>query len=178
MRHALSTALQEFEGAMVLVSHDRHLLQLTCDSLLLVDAGQVAPFAGDLEAYPAWISQRAAERRRSDNAERIPQQHADSAAESAASKKIQRQREAAQRARTQPLRRRLAQLEQRLEQLSAEQETLDQRLSHAQLYEPEAKSELLAAMEHKRQLAKELAAVEQAWLTTGEELEQLQAQQP
>ena len=58
MRHALSEALQEFDGAMVLVSHDRHLLRVTADTLLLVDAGRVAPFDGDLDDYPAWLAAR------------------------------------------------------------------------------------------------------------------------
>ncbi|MBA1329672.1 hypothetical protein QQ73_00120, partial [Candidatus Endoriftia persephone str. Guaymas] len=52
MRHALGQALQDFEGAMVLVSHDRHLLRITCDRLWLVYGGRVEPFNDDLEAYP------------------------------------------------------------------------------------------------------------------------------
>jgi len=53
MRHALSLALQKFEGALVLVSHDRHLLRVTSDQLLLVDVGTVTGFAGDFDNYPA-----------------------------------------------------------------------------------------------------------------------------
>jgi len=55
MRHALSTALQEFVGAMVVVSHDRHLLRTVADQLLLVDSGRVEPFAGDLDDYRRWV---------------------------------------------------------------------------------------------------------------------------
>ena len=58
MREALSEALQEYEGALVVVSHDRHLLRTTVDQLLLVDAGRVAPFDGDLDDYPAWLLRR------------------------------------------------------------------------------------------------------------------------
>ncbi len=58
MREALSEALQDYEGALVVVSHDRHLLRVTVDQLLLVDGGRVAPFDGDLDDYPAWLLRR------------------------------------------------------------------------------------------------------------------------
>ncbi|MGB5465626.1 MAG: ATP-binding cassette domain-containing protein, partial [Sedimenticolaceae bacterium] len=56
MRQALATALQEFDGAMVVVSHDRHLLRLTCDQLLLVHSGRVEEFADELDAYASWLT--------------------------------------------------------------------------------------------------------------------------
>ncbi len=58
MREALSEALQDYEGALVVVSHDRHLLRVTVDQLLLVDGGRVVPFDGDLDDYPAWLLRR------------------------------------------------------------------------------------------------------------------------
>jgi len=57
MRHALSMALQSFEGAMILISHDRHLLRTVCDELLLVADGKVQAFDGDLDAYATWLIQ-------------------------------------------------------------------------------------------------------------------------
>ncbi|MDQ6974892.1 MAG: ATP-binding cassette domain-containing protein, partial [Mariprofundaceae bacterium] len=57
MRHALSMALQSFEGAMILISHDRHLLRSVCDELLLVADGKVQKFDGDLDAYATWLIQ-------------------------------------------------------------------------------------------------------------------------
>ena len=177
MRHALGTALQDYEGAVVLVSHDRHLLRITCDTLVLVADGRVAPFDGDLDDYPAWISQRAGERRSSSSdADNARNQESDG--ETAAGKKAARRRDADARARTQPLRRDLGKLEQRLETLTAQREAIDHRLSDNRLYQPAAKSELLAVMEDKRKIDDELADVEQAWLAAGEALEQLQSQQP
>ncbi|MFP4061254.1 MAG: ATP-binding cassette domain-containing protein [Halochromatium sp.] len=183
MRHALSEALQDYAGAVVLVSHDRHLLRITCDELLLVDDGHVQPFDGDLDDYPTWISQRASQRRQSaggvggvggaGGARSAP----DRAPHAVASKKDLRRREAEERARLQPLRQQLKRLEQRLETLSEQREQLDQRLTDSRLYEPDAKARLLALMDDKRQVDAELAAVEQAWLDTGEELERLQAPQ-
>ena len=154
MRHALSEALQEYEGAVILVSHDRHLLRITCDGLLLVDEGAVAPFDGDLDDYPNWISQRASQRRQASDPSPshlgdLPTQAATSAA---ASKKDLRRREAEERARLQPLRRDLQRLEQQLETLSEQREQLDQELAVPALYEPEAKPRLLALMEDKRRI--------------------------
>ncbi|MCF7977002.1 MAG: ATP-binding cassette domain-containing protein [Chromatiaceae bacterium] len=188
MRHALSEALQDYEGAVVLVSHDRHLLRITCDVLLLVDEGTLAPFDGDLDDYPRWISQRAAQRRQAtsataprntdaqgdDSQRHAAQGQALAAAGGIPSKKDLRRHEAEQRARLQPLRRELKRLEQRPESLSAQAEELDQQLADPALYDADAKSRLLSLMNKKRQVDAELADVEQAWLTTGEALEQLQ----
>ena len=66
MRHALSVALQEFEGAMIVVSHDRHLLRTVTDSLLLVDSGIVSAFDGDIDDYRQWVKDH-------DKEEQIPQ---------------------------------------------------------------------------------------------------------
>jgi ATP-binding cassette subfamily F protein 3 len=178
MRHALSAALQDYQGAVVLVSHDRHLLRITCDQLLLVDDGRLAPFDGDLDDYPTWISRRAAQRRSAaSSGETVTSQPADGARIGAAAKKASRRREAEQRARSQPLRRRLAELEQRLQALSETRRAIDAQLSNSELYEPDAKPRLLALMEDKRRVDGELADVEHAWLETGEALEQLGAQQ-
>lgn len=171
MRHALSEALQDYSGAVVLVSHDRHLLRITCDELLLVADGGLSPFTGDLDDYPAWISQRAAGRRQSTSLDAST-----TGSDSAPSKKDIRRREAEQRARQQPLRQRLKGLEQRLDTLTARRDRMDQQLADSALYEPEAKPRLLALMDDKRRLDAELESLELEWLSAGEALEQLQAQ--
>jgi len=168
MRQALAAALQEYEGALVLVSHDRHLLRVCCDELLLVDAGGIAPFDGSLDEYPAWLTAR--------------QQSAPAAAErpdpaasgSAATKKAQRRREAEMRSQLQPLRKRLTELDRRLEQLTARRERLEQDLAAPELYEPAAKQRLLTLMDEKQRVDAELAGVELDWLETGDALEQRQ----
>lgn len=60
MREALAEALSDFEGAIVMVSHDRHLIGLVCDSFWRVADGVVEPFAGDLDEYAAWLRSRPA----------------------------------------------------------------------------------------------------------------------
>ena len=162
MRHALSEALQEFEGALVVVSHDRHLLRVTSDELLLVDEGALTPFAGDLDDYPAWLAKRQASREQA-AAEAPPQ--------SGVSRKDQRRQEAEERRRLQPLRRRLQTLETRLAALSARHGELERELAAPELYEPSAKDRLLALLEQKHRLDADLEQTEAAWLETGEELE-------
>ena len=58
MRHALSVALQDYQGAIVVVSHDRHLLRSVTDQLLLVADGKVQPFDGDLDDYRLWLAEQ------------------------------------------------------------------------------------------------------------------------
>ncbi len=61
MRHALTMALQDYEGAVVLVSHERQLIASVCDDLLLVHAGQCTEFEGDLQDYAQWLRQARAD---------------------------------------------------------------------------------------------------------------------
>ncbi len=164
MRHALSEALQEYDGALVLVSHDRHLLRITCDSLLLVDAGTVAPFDGSLDDYPDWLAARRAGEETAADAEAAP----------VPSKKDQRRREAEARARFAPLRRRLKALEQALEQLTERQGALEQQLGDPGLYADDAKPRLLRLLDEKQTVDRELETVESDWLETGEALEAAQ----
>ena len=58
MRHALSVALQDYQGAIVVVSHDRHLLRSVTDQLWLVAGGQLQPFDGDLDDYKVWLAEQ------------------------------------------------------------------------------------------------------------------------
>jgi ATP-binding cassette subfamily F protein 3 len=162
MRHTLSEALQEFEGALVVVSHDRHLLRVTSDELLLVDDGSVTNFSGDLDEYPAWLAQRQVG----------PDAVADvSAPLSGGSRKEKRRQEAEARSRLQPLRSRLQILDARLADLTTRHGELERELAAPELYLPTAKDRLLATLERKQRLDAELEQTESAWLEAGEELE-------
>jgi len=184
MRHALSEALQEFDGALVLVSHDRHLLRITCDTLLIVHGGDVEPFDGSLDDYPAFLS---AQPLSAQAGSAQPQSRGAAARHgagtntsretdaAAASRKEQRRREAEQRTRLQPLRKRLSNLERRLERLTATQTELEQALAEPTLYADTAKRKLLEMLAEKQQVDAELEEVEGDWLSVGEELERLQA---
>ncbi len=168
MRHALSEALQEFEGALVLVSHDRHLLRVTSDQLILVHGGGAEPFDGDLDDYPAWLAASNTEARMNQGR---------TSAVAAPDRKEQRRLEAEARQRLQPLRSRLRKLEERLSVLTDQQRELEARLSDTALYEEDAKDSLMTLLGEKRQVDTELQDIEQTWLEVGEELEDLQARE-
>jgi ATP-binding cassette, subfamily F, member 3 len=165
MRHALSEALQGFEGAMVLVSHDRHLLRVTVDTLLLVDGGSVQPFDGELDDYPAWLAARDPDGICGPSGERQVNP-----------RKQQRRDKADQRRALAPLRSRLKGVEEELEGLERRRQELDLGLADPGLYAPECKSRLLALLDEQRQVLAALAEAESRWLSLGEELERLQAE--
>ena len=166
MRQALAEALQEFDGALVLVAHDRHLLRVTTDTLLLVDGGGVSPFDGDLDDYPAWLAARDPD----SDPDRL------TLPRDGGERKQQRRERADVRKTLAPLRGRLQTLEKRLEQLEAQLRELTDTLAAPELYEPGAKPRLLTLLDQQRQTQTELARIESEWLTLGEELERRQAE--
>ena len=159
MRQALSEALQELEGALVIVSHDRHLLRVTADRLLLVQQGRVEPFSGDLDAYASWLL---------NNAQAQPR----TAVSTAPSRRDQRRREAEARQRLQPLKQRLQTLEEGLASLALRKQQLEAQFAAPALYEPENKAQLRQLLEEKRRLDGELARLEADWLAASEALEE------
>ncbi len=164
MRHTLGRALQDFHGAMVIVSHDRHLLRITADRLLLVHGGRVDEFTDSLDDYAQWLSgQRTSE---AISGSETTGEH------TAASRRERKRREAEQRKRMQPLRRRLADLEKKLERQADEQAGLEAQLTDTTLYGDERKDDLKKALADKARVDMELAETEEAWLEITEELEQ------
>ena len=113
MRQALTEALIEFEGALVVVSHDRHLLRSTTDDLYLVHDGKVEPFDGDLEDYQQWLSDSQKQESQSGEAPK-------ESGNSAQARKDQKRREAELRSQTQPLRKEIARLEKEMDKLNAQ----------------------------------------------------------
>ena len=163
MRQALATALQEFAGAMIVVSHDRHLLQLTSDRLLLVQSGSVAEFDDTLDAYPAWL----ASRHRPASASAQP-----TAAEAAAAPRRERKRAAAEKRRAlSPLRRAVEQAEAEMNALHSACSDLESQLADPSLYETSVKSKLQAMLQRKAALDSAFAAAEETWLNAAEALE-------
>jgi ATP-binding cassette subfamily F protein 3 len=159
MRHALSIALQSFEGAMVLISHDRHLLRTVCDSLMLVSDGAVAPFKGDLDEYSSWLLQQRGDD--DDKPSLAPRP----------SGKDERRLRNAQRKSMQPLRNRIKMLEQELESLHAKKAGLDAQLANPALYEDAAPGKIRALSIAQRQTRQALEQCEEAWFLASEKLE-------
>jgi ATP-binding cassette subfamily F protein 3 len=172
MRQALATALQEFEGAMVIVSHDRHLLRVTCDQLLLVAAGGVDEFSDDLDAYPAWLTRHQAAAR-SGHASPAP---TTSARETAEDRKARKREEAELRKKLQPLKNAVDRAETSVEKLQAEQQALESELADGSLYEADAKARLAGLLQRKADIDRQVEDAELAWLRAADALEQAESE--
>ena len=169
MRHALTLALQDFEGAMVLVSHDRALLRATCDRFLLVDAGRVQPFDGDLDDYRDWLAARRAE---SAQAAQCPQRSADKASRKADREQAAGERQARLAARR-PLVKEREQLERKLGGWQSEKKLLDERLADPALYASGDSALLQQLLRRQAELSGEIDSAELRWLEIEEQLEAL-----
>lgn len=165
MRHALAVALQDFEGALITVSHDRYLLETVTDQFYLVANQSVTAFDGDLNDYRKWLDQR-----RQETA-------ATTDAADGRSRKDQRRQRAEMREQLKPLRQLVAKLEKMLDKLSAQSESYDEQLADANLYDEVNKSKLTALLKQKGQVDTELEQVEEQWMEAGEALEAAEGQE-
>ncbi|WP_329909772.1 ABC transporter ATP-binding protein [Serratia quinivorans] len=166
MRQALTEALIDFEGALVVVSHDRHLLRSTTDDLYLVHDGQVEVFDGDLDDYQQWL----VDLQRQENQQDSPDK--ENNANSAQARKDQKRREAEFRSQTQPLRKQIAKLEQQMEKLSAELAAVEEKLADSALYDISRKADLTLCLQQQSQAKSALEETEMTWLDAQEQLEQ------
>ncbi|MFY2510394.1 ABC transporter ATP-binding protein [Vibrio pectenicida] len=170
MRQALTFALQTFEGAMVIVSHDRYLLRATTDDLYLVHDRQAAPFDGDLNDYYKWLTEQQKAERRETQAQ-LPEKNT---ANSAAAKKEQKRREAELRKQTAPIRKALTKLEAQMNSLSSALSQAELELSDSALYELENKAKLNQVLTSQSQAKMELEDIELEWMAQQEELEKME----
>ena len=167
MRHALSMALQEYEGALVVVSHDRHLLRSVTDQLLLVADGVVKPFDGDLDDYRNWLSEQKRSLTETNN-----QESSEPSESPVLSRKEQRKQEAERRKRLKPLLDRLKKSEQAVEKYHTEQKTIEQQLADPDIYSDAQKENLKALLVKKAEVDNALEEAEMEWMEVEELLEQ------
>lgn len=167
MRQALTEALIDFEGALVVVSHDRHLIRSTTDDLYLVHDKKVEPFDGDLEDYQQWLSDVQKQENQADDAPK------ENNANSAQSRKDQKRREAELRTLTQPLRKEITRLEKEMEKLNAQLAQAEEKLGDSSLYDPSRKAEMTECLQLHASAKSGLEACEMAWLEAQEQLEQM-----
>ena len=187
MRHALTMALQDFEGAVVLVSHERQLITSVCDELLIVNDGSCESFDGDLNDYAVWLRQaridmekkQKAANKKSDASVKIapvvvatPEPVKDTPP--ALSKDQARKETARRRETTRPLRDTIEKQEKQQKKLQSRLSDIEQLLADEQLYTPEQKAALLKLMNEQTELKSQLAQSENQTLELMMELEELE----
>ncbi|MQX38539.1 ABC-F family ATP-binding cassette domain-containing protein [Roseospira navarrensis] len=173
-REALVAALNAFEGAVVLITHDPHLVELAADRLWLVDGGTVAPFEGDMGDYRRLLLERAREDRREARAENEAAKGTGGSA-TAQNRKDERRAAAEFRQRTAPLRKAIQAAEKDVEKLSAEKARLEERMADPTLYDGPA-DRLTALQKDLGAVAKKLEAAETRWMEAQETLEAAEAE--
>ncbi|SUB23323.1 ABC transporter ATP-binding protein [Avibacterium avium] len=169
MRQALTEALVDYQGSLVIVSHDRHLLRNTVDEFYLVHDGQVEEFKGDLDDYQKWLNEQ--------NSQSQPSGKTESNKESSSqNRKEQKRKEAELRQQLAPLRKSLAQWESKMETLSQKLADIEQQLANGDLYQAEMKENLTALLKDQAEYKKQLDEVEMGWFAVQEEIERVIAE--
>jgi ATP-binding cassette subfamily F protein 3 len=173
MREALAEALQAFSGAMVIVSHDRHLLNSSCDQLLLVSQQSVCEFPLSLDEYPKWLSEHNASRKNNTTAStnNVDKQSITRNITQIISNKERKQLQAEQRKKTLPLRNKIKRLEKEMHKISEKLIIINQQLSDSDIYAEQNKQKLQLLLLEKAELDKTHEANELDWLDSSEELE-------
>ncbi|WP_048947395.1 ATP-binding cassette domain-containing protein [Kingella kingae] len=168
MRHALTVALQSFEGAMILVSHDRSLLESTTDQFMLIHSGSLKTFDGDLNDYRAW-------RLAQENATAAPAQSTQSQNRKD-TKRLEAQIRQEKAKRCKPIQQKIDKAEKEMAQLQIVQSECDEFLSQESAYLPENKAKLQEVLAQAAEVKVKLQSLEENWLLWQDELESVNAQ--
>ncbi|SOZ53864.1 putative ABC transporter, atp_binding component [Cupriavidus taiwanensis] len=173
-REALTMALAQFEGTLILVSHDRHLLRATADQFMLVADGTIRPFDGDLDDYRDWLLQQAAAKRNAATAAHLAENGGDA---TTINRKDQRRAEADERQRLSALRKPLAKelekVEKRMAVLQAAKGEIDQFMADEGSYAEANKTKLMEMLKRQGEVNGELETLEEKWLELQEQIEQI-----
>jgi ATP-binding cassette subfamily F protein 3 len=183
-REALTLALAQFEGTLVVVSHDRHLLRATTDEFIIVADGRLQPFDGDLDDYKNWLFQT--KLGKGDAALPLPSKIDAPAANGAPAAPIvavdrreQKRQEAEERQRVaalkKPIENRIKRLEEQMAKLNARKADIDARLLEPSIYEADKKDELKTLVADQAFVVRDLGTLEEEWLELQEQLESLAA---
>jgi ATP-binding cassette subfamily F protein 3 len=163
MRHAMEVALQTYEGALILVSHDRHMLRNTVEELLLVHDGRVEEYREDLEGYERWILSSYKQ------VDRTEPQASDT------SRKEKRQQAAAQRDKLRPLINKVKKTEAAMAEVEDEQAKLQTQLGDTDLYSAARRDDLADLLKREGELKIRAAELEDSWLEQQQILEELES---
>lgn len=175
MREALSLALSTYKGALILVSHDRHLLEAIADKLWLIDDGNVSEFNGDLNDYQEFLNKKNREYKEklNEKTQNQPKQNLFSEKAKAQTYKTKEQKklEAQKRQSLRPLKLEIEKLEKQMEKIKKSLANIDTTLSDLELYSKEPEKVEILSIERAK-LSDELDECEIAWIEKQDELEQ------
>jgi len=185
-REALTMALAQFEGTLVVVSHDRHLLRATTDQFIIVADGKLQPFDGDLDDYRDWLFKTKLATKTGNTNTALPLTAAKTAsavvapASSAAQnsdKRAQKRNDAEERQKLaaikKPIESKLKKLDEQIAKRAAQKAVVDAKLAVPEIYDKDNKHELKKLLADQAFYAKELEQLEAEWLEQQEALEQL-----
>ena len=177
MRHALTMALQDFEGAVVLVSHERQLVASVCDELILVHGGESREFDGDLVAYADWLRQARIDLIKyggKQPATPVKSQVEIKPTISKLDKEAQRKEAARRREASRPIRKNIEKLETEIAKIQPKLVEIETQLADTTLYDANRKDDLLKLMNEQTELKAKLAQAEEKMLEFMMELEEFE----
>lgn len=162
MRHALGVALQDYQGAIIMVSHDRHMLRSVTDELYLVANGSASAFDGDLDDYRLWLNEQ----------KLLANDNTSTTSDTASvTKKEQRKLDAERRKKLKPLYDALKKADKHLERYHTQQKQLEEQLADTSLYDETNKPRLKQVLQEKAQVDQALEETELEWMEISEQLE-------
>jgi ATP-binding cassette subfamily F protein 3 len=166
MRQALVFALQDFEGAIILIAHDRFLLESCVDEFYLIANGQVSDFDGDIDDYQQWLN---------DEKKQVTKNNK-STNENTVDKKQVRREQAELRKKAAPLRKQADKLEKQTHQWQTELTQVEESLSNSEIYQSEYKTKLTQLIKQQAQLTADIDENEMHWLEFEEQIEEIMSQ--
>lgn len=177
MREALARALTQFEGSILLVSHDRHLLRSTTDEFMIVADGSISEFDGDLDDYQQWLTDKKATERQESTLAKQQDRLATTDESTHIDRRARRRQEAEERQRLgilkKPLIKELKQIESKLEKASERLEVLQKAMSDENFYSDENRDNRIAQLSEHGQLEAQKNQLEERWLELTEEIEKI-----
>lgn len=179
MREALALALQNYEGAVILVAHDKNLLESVVDEFWLVNDGKVAPFKGDLNDYQRWLNDNRWSKEKASSG--VGPNHNDNTqsadegssagSNSSQNRKEQKRQEAELRKQKAPLANRLKKIDKDLLILQQEKKSIEEKLADGEIYQEENKNQLALVMNRSNEVSQLLESLEEEWFELTEKLE-------
>ena len=162
MRHALNMALQDFEGALIVVSHDRYMLRTVCDQLWLVNNGKVDQFKMDIDDYPKWLAEQ-----------KKASEEGSSSATNSNNKISKKKLSAEARKKLQPLQKQLTSLERKIANAEKLKADIHDKLADSDIYSTGKKDELKTLLAQQQSNNVENDTLEEQWFELSEAIEAL-----